>query len=68
VTLLLSALAFGVSLLFFGLPRAIAIKRHPLAKPVTLGAAAIFVMLLFYLGSELPDPSVPGATSASRPK
>ena len=53
--LLLTALIWGLSLLYFGLPRALNGKRHPLTKPVTLGFGALFLAAFFYMGSQLPD-------------
>jgi len=53
--LLLSVLAFGLALLGFGLPRALQVRRHALAKPVLLGLGALLLTLMFYLGSQLPD-------------
>jgi multisubunit Na+/H+ antiporter MnhG subunit len=55
MALLLSMLAFGGSLLGFGMPRALRARRHPLTKPVVLGLGLLFLALMFYFGSQLPD-------------
>lgn len=55
MALLLSVLAFGASLLAFGLPRALYARRHRLTKPVVLGLGVLFLALFIYFGSQLPD-------------
>ena len=55
MALLLSMLAFGGSLLGFGMPRALRARRHPLTKPVVLGLGVLLLALMFYFGSQLPD-------------
>jgi len=53
--LLLTVLAFGASMLGFGLQRALTGKRNPLLKPVVLSLGLVFAAMFFYVGSQLPD-------------
>jgi hypothetical protein len=53
--LLLSVFAFGAAMLGFGLQRALTGRRNPLLMPVVLLLGILFLVMLFYFGSQLPD-------------
>ena len=65
--LLLTVLAFGAALLYFGVPRALRGQRHAWTKPLTLGFAALFIATFAYMGSQLPDSGPLSAPQAHRP-